>query len=151
MTLAIERGYTTGAIILMIIFFLIAANLILGSIYGYNFSFTIDYNRSQIITFIVGLVSISIASIPFMYESPPIPTLVRSGNNITVTNYNSLGNNPNLVLYSLGVDNYPIEYKSITFNKTTNSWYNPDGFTINSSYVVRNLRGGLVYSQSASI
>lgn len=148
MTLPIERKYTLGAYALMIIFFIIATILILISVIGYNNKYSYEYNKPQIECFLIGLVSIIIACIPFMYNSPVIPTLVKFGNNITVTNSNSLGSNPKLELYRIIPDGQLFDVPNATFDKTANSWFSPSGFV--DQYVVRHYKGGLVYCQSAS-
>lgn len=138
-----KREYTNWALALIIIFLVIGIPTLIYGItkFGYTGSYTI---------IATGLVCIVIGCIPFMYKSPTIPTISRSGNTITVTNYSSLGNNPKLELWIIDVQNNILNEKRFdmkeNFDETTHAW---SGAGVNVA--VRNYSGGLVFSQSVTI
>jgi hypothetical protein len=144
---AIKSELTTGAVIMVVLFCLVAAVLIYlagNSIYDRKGT---PAGAAWLI--IAGIVCLVIAFIPYYYKAPPIPTINRVGSTIVVTNYSSLGTNPTLEVWTLhnGYNTKLYDMKDPNYNATNRSW-NHDTLGITKPIVVRNYVAGLVFSQS---
>lgn len=142
----VTKELSVGAYFLIIIFYIIGIVFLAVAYWAYK-----NYDDASLVYLLIGLVAMTIGSIPYMYSAPAMPTITRNGNVITVTNYNSLGN-PSLELW--GITDGGTKYK---IDGTDSQQYNSVGhyFTYIPSamnyvkFAVRNYTAGLVFSQSA--
>jgi hypothetical protein len=141
---AVKREYTNWGLTIIIVFLIVGIITLISGIIPNQYG-----NRSLKLS-AIGIFIIVIGCIPFMLNTPAIPTISRSGSTITVTNYSSLGDNPTLELWMIDVNENILNEKLFdmkeNFNKTTNSW---TGAGVNVA--VRNYNNGLVFSQSVTI
>ena len=144
--MSVKSELSSGGVIMVVLFCLSAAVLIFiagNSIYERKGT---PAGAAGLI--IAGIVFLVIAFIPFYYKAPPIPTINRVGSTIVVTNYNSLGTNPTLEVWTLnnGANFKLYDMKDPQYNATNRSWNydKPE----RKAVAVRNYVAGLVFSQS---
>ena len=148
---AITSKFSTGAVVLIVIFSIAAAFFLTMGIYNYNNRLGSEIQSIGII--LVGLALLAIALIPLYYKAPPVPIISRVGNTIQVTNYASLGPTPKLEFWQINIDGFNLKIHDMNtrYNSTTQAWTLDMSMSGRRDYVVRNYVAGLVFSQSASI
>ena len=144
---SITSELSTSAYFLIIILYIIAAIFLFLAFDFYQYrNDSNDISNRWIVYLLIGLVAITIGSIPYMISAPIMPTITRNGNVITVTNYTSLGSDPSLELWGYYDNNIRKIYDKP--QSGYNSWTYRESMNL-TKFAVRNYAGGLVFSQSA--